>query len=75
MSIDNVKTMEMACPQCGKQLTGVEYAYNDPDYYDGVSEWACFPCGYHRGRWSGRLLGDGEKEPLYGRKRETREGG
>ena len=58
----------MLCPQCGRQLTGVEYDWRAPEYYDGVSEWACFPCGYHRGRWSGKLLGDGEKEPKYGRK-------
>lgn len=59
------------CPQCGKQLIGIEYAYNHPDHYDGISEWACPPCGYHLGRWSGRLLGEGETEPKYGRKREV----
>ena len=59
----------MICPQCGRQLIGVEYAYNDPDHYDGVSEWACPLCGYHRGRWSGKLLGEGEKEPRYGVRR------
>ncbi len=62
-------SQEMACPQCGKQLIAIEYPYDHPDFYDGVSEWACIPCGYHRGRWSGKLLGDGETEPKYGRKR------
>ena len=56
----------LKCPQCRRQLTGIEYPYDHPDHYDGVSEWACIPCGYHLGRWSGKLLGEGETEPKYG---------
>ncbi|GAG52347.1 unnamed protein product [marine sediment metagenome] len=58
----------MKCPQCSRQLVGIEYAYNHPDHYDGVSEWACPPCGYRLGRWSGILLGEGETEKPYGRR-------
>ena len=66
MSIQPLPPIEMQCPQCGRQLVGVEYHVSDPDHYDGVSEWWCPNCGYRRGRWSGILLGEGETEPRYG---------
>ena len=48
------------------RLIGVEYAYGHKDRYDGVSEWRCPDCGVRVGRWSGRVLADGETEPRYG---------
>lgn len=66
------------CPACDTQLAyardgqiyyrtiGVEYGYDHPARYDGVSEWRCPDCGYREGRWTGRTLGDGEYEPRYG---------
>jgi hypothetical protein len=47
---------------------GVEYGYNHPARYDGVSEWNCPDCGYREGRWSGKALADGEYEPRWGGK-------
>lgn len=66
------------CPGCGSDLTlpdggsrviGVEYAYGDPNRYDGVSEWRCPDCGYREGRWTGRHLADQEAEPRFGERR------
>jgi len=59
----------MTCP-CGAEfdlgdVIGVEYAYGSPHRYDGVSEWL-FPDGHRQGRWSGKLLEDGEPELRYG---------
>jgi len=48
-----------------KDIIGIEYAYGDPNRYDGVSEWL-FPDGHRVGRWSGKLLADGEPELIYG---------
>lgn len=56
----------MNCQVCGKPCIGVEYAYNDPNHYDGVSEWWCKACGIRIGRWSGKHLGDGDYEKPYG---------
>ncbi len=44
------------------RLIGVEYLGG----YDGVSEWLCPDCGVRVGRWSGRVLSDGETEQRYG---------
>ena len=54
------------CPLCGLELCGVEYHYNHPEHYDGVSEWKCLKCHYRRGRWTGKELSNGEVEPRYG---------
>lgn len=69
--IEQAKTPK-ECPKCGnKHLFGVEYGYNSPYRYDGVSEWWCNPqaggCGWRMGRWTGRELTDpDEVEPPYG---------
>jgi hypothetical protein len=56
------------CPQCGKyEVMGHEYSYNEPQHYDGVSEWVCPACNIRWGRWSGKLLADGEYERRFGR--------
>jgi len=44
----------------------IEYAYNHPEHYDGISEWACESCGVRIGRWSGKVLKDGEIEKRFG---------
>lgn len=62
--------MEIVCPSCGnkdtKRFVGVEYPYYDPDHYDGVSEWNCLKCQTRWGRWSGKVLADGEAEAPFG---------
>jgi hypothetical protein len=66
------------CPDCGSswrageiadrpgefysRLIGVEYSYDSPNHYDGISEWRCPDCGARWGRFSGRRLGEGESE-------------
>lgn len=55
-----------SCPTCNKALWGVEYSYDSPERYDGVSEWACPDGHYHVGRWTGNVLKEGELEPRYG---------
>jgi hypothetical protein len=49
-------------------VIGIQYDYNSPQHYDGISEWMCPFCGYREGRWTGRELKDGELEPRYGGK-------
>lgn len=48
------------------RVIGVEYAYDNPNHYDGVSEWVCPDCKYREGRWTGRELAEGELEPRFG---------
>lgn len=45
---------------------GIEYTYSHPDHYDGVSEWLCPDCNARFGRWSSKVLQDGEFEPKWG---------
>jgi len=56
----------MQCPSCNNQskysIIGVEYCYGHPERYDGVSEWRCGQCHTRWGRWSGKILKDGEAE-------------
>jgi hypothetical protein len=40
------------------RVIGVEYQ----DGFDGVSEWRCPDCGRREGRFSGKVLEDGEEE-------------
>jgi hypothetical protein len=44
------------------RVIGVEYQGR----YDGISEWVCPDCGRREGRWSGKVLGEGETEERYG---------
>lgn len=48
------------------RVIGVEYGYDSPERYDGVSEWRCPDCGRREGRWSGKVLQDDELEPRFG---------
>ena len=50
------------------QLIGIEYAYDHPDHYDGVSEDMCPRCETRVGCWSRRKLEPGESEPRWGGK-------
>lgn len=56
----------MECPDCGVAMVSLEYPYGDPNRYDGVSEFNCLGCGVRIGRWTGKRLAEGEKEPRYG---------
>lgn len=44
------------------RVIGVEYEGG----YDGPSEWRCPNCGRREGRWSGKILTEGEVEEYYG---------
>lgn len=55
------------CKKCGKPYSMmVQYSYDDPCHYDGVSEYECSTCGIRVGRWTGNILKEGEHEPVYG---------
>ena len=57
------------CNKCGStSIIGIEYEPMTPEVYDGVSEWLCNDCGQRIGRWTSRVLKDGEIENRYGRK-------
>lgn len=70
-----------ACPHCDADWApnngphGIEYAYDHPDRYDGVSEWSCPACGCRWGRWTGTVLGLGETEPRFGRRCDQEQAG
>ena len=51
------------CQKCGSEnIIAIEYPWNDPDHYDGVSEFMCNDCNVRIGRWSGKKLKEGESE-------------
>lgn len=52
-------------------VTAVEYPFNHPEHYDGISEYRCMRCGRREGRWTGARLTDGSSEPRYGVERES----
>lgn len=54
-------------PHYYSRRVGVEYSYDHPGRYDGVSEWRCPDCGVRVGRWSGRVLRDEDFERPFGR--------
>ena len=54
---------------CGQTMIGVEYSWNSPGHYDGVSEWRCHKCGYRKGRWTGKELKGKDYEKRFGGKK------
>lgn len=55
------------CPKCSNPYTYlVEYGYPSVEQYDGVSEFVCTPCNIRVGRWSKKILEEGEVEPRLG---------
>jgi len=59
------------CGKCGgTEWIGVEYSWDSPQHYDGVSEWKCKQCGTRYGRWSNKILKDGEVEERYGKRKK-----
>lgn len=62
------KSGQAVCPNClSDDIIAVEYSYDSPEYYDGISEYKCLECGYREGRWTGKGLRLGYIEPRYGR--------
>ncbi len=59
----------MNCPICRRPMIGVEYAYDHPDHWDGVSEWLCedHPTPVRLNRFTGKELGHDETVPRNGR--------
>ena len=51
-------------------MIGVEYWYDHPARYDGVSEWKCEKCGIRIGRWTGKELKGDDYEKPFGYKDE-----
>lgn len=60
----------MTCPKGHKRIIGIEYYWESPMHYDGVSEIKCLTCNKRYGRWTGKILKDGELEPPFGEKRD-----
>jgi hypothetical protein len=64
------KETNCKCPRyC---VVGVEYSYDHPAHYDGISEWRCTKCGERVGRWSGKRLAGKRFEWPFGRRRVRR---
>lgn len=57
------------CPYCHGEMIGVEYSYDSPYHYDGISEWDCLKCNKRFGRWSKKVLGENEYENCHWAKR------
>lgn len=57
---------EMTCCENPKLIT-IEYHWESPNHYDGISEYACENCKYRQGRWSEKELKEGEEETVYGK--------
>lgn len=56
------------CKKCGSEnILMVEYSWDSPEHYDGISEIRCNDCGVRIGRWSGKELAEGEVEKRHGR--------
>jgi hypothetical protein len=52
---------------CGNsKFSMIEYSGLHPDHYDGVSEYFCLECNNRYGRWTKKLLKEGETEKRYG---------
>ena len=64
--MSNTKNPTDKCPECSKDLIAVEYAYPHPEHYDGISEYACPDRHYRVGRWSNKILKEGEAEKRFG---------
>jgi hypothetical protein len=47
------------------EIIGMQYRFT-PEDYDGVSEWQCGKCGQRWGRWTKKILAEGELERRYG---------
>jgi hypothetical protein len=52
--------------ECNTDVVYVEYGYDDPYRYDGISEYKCLGCMRRWGRWTGKELKGEEQEPPYG---------
>jgi hypothetical protein len=62
------------CPKDhSHEVTHEEYPHDVPEHYDGVSEIHCLDCGKRYGRWTGKELAEGEKEPRFGIPRVKKE--
>lgn len=46
--------------QFNVNVVGIQYPYDHPAHYDGVSEWQCTHCKARFNRFTGELLGPGE---------------
>ena len=61
--------MTDTCKKCGStNIVMVEYSWDMPNHYDGVSEIDCLDCKARFGRWSGRELINNETEKPFGGK-------
>lgn len=68
------KAILQQCPICGcTKLNLIEYAYDHPEHFDGVSEIVCTNCQKRFGRWSGRELKAGEFEKHFGDQKHNSE--
>ncbi len=49
-----------------KREIGIQYSYDHPEHYDGISEYMCPDCKTRFGRWTGKKLAESESEKRYG---------
>ena len=43
-------------------MVGIEYPWNHPRHYDGVSEWKCTQCGTRIDRFTNKIIPEEERE-------------
>ena len=58
-----MNTEKIVCKKCrSESIVMVEYSWDSPEHYDGVSEIECRSCSARFGRWTGKELAEGEFE-------------
>ena len=60
---------QLNCPCPEDKILLLQYAWDSPEHYDGISEITCTQCKKRVGRWSGKTLLEGEVEYRFGKKR------
>ncbi len=70
----NARLADGYCARCARTVMpfSIEYAYDHPEHYDGVSEYSCSRCGRREGRWTGTVLAGGASEPRLGEERDEK---
>ena len=46
----------VAAGQSASRIIGIEYEWNHPAHYDGVSEWMCPDCKTRWSRWTNLII-------------------
>ncbi len=60
------ESYKLPCGCDNTKILMIEYSWDHPEHYDGISEITCTECKRRWGRWTDKELLEGEFEPVYG---------